>query len=62
MSIIEKALLIYREQGITGERFGVTVDRIGFDSFVAQLLKDDILERKQAILDAQLHLVGGAQC
>lgn len=62
MNIIEKALLLYREQGITGERFGITVDRIGFDKFVDQLLKDDVLERKQAILDAKLHLTGGAQC
>lgn len=62
MKLIEKALLIYREQGITGERFGRTVDRIGVDNFIAQMLSDDILQRKQAILDAQLHLVGGATC
>lgn len=61
-ALIEKALLIYREQGITGERFGRTVDRIGVDNFIAQMLSDDILERKQAILDAKLHLVGGATC
>lgn len=62
MALIEKALLIYREQGITGERFGRTVERIGVDNFIAQMLSDDILERKQAILDAKLHLVGGATC
>ena len=37
-------------------------DRIGADKFIEQLLSDDVLERKQAILDAQLHLVGGATC
>ena len=62
MKLIEKALLIYREQGITGERFGRTVERIGVDNFIAQMLSDDILERKQAILEAKLHLVGGATC
>lgn len=62
MALIEKALLIYREQGITGERFGRTVERIGVDNFISQMLSDDILERKQAILDAKLHLVGGATC
>ena len=62
MAMIEKALLIYREQGKTGDRFGRAVDAIGFDNFVAQMLSDDILERKQAILDAPLHLEGGATC
>lgn len=62
MKLIEKAILIYREQGITGERFGRCVDRIGADNFIAQMLSDDILERKQAILDAKLHLTGGATC
>ena len=28
----------------------------------AQLLGSELLERKQEILDAQLHLVGGATC
>ena len=62
MKLIEKCILLYREQGITGERFGRTLDRMGADNFIAQLLSDDVLERKQAILDAQLHLVGGATC
>ena len=62
MKLIEKAILLYREQGITGERFGRTIDRIGADNFVAQLLADDVLDRKQEILDAKLHLVGGATC
>lgn len=62
MSIIEKTLLVYREQGHTGERLGVTVDRLGADNFIAQILSDSVLERKQEILDAELHLVGGATC
>lgn len=62
MKLIEKCLLLYREQGITGERFGRTLDRIGVDKFIEQLLSDDVLERKQEILDAKLHLVGGATC
>lgn len=62
MKLIEKAILLYREQGKTGERFGRTIDRIGADSFIAQLLTDDVLDRKQAILDAKLHLTGGATC
>lgn len=62
MIFIEKALLLYREQGKTGERFATTIERLGFENVEAQLLGDEILERKQVILDAQLHLVGGATC
>ena len=62
MSIIEKTLLLFREQGKTGERFGATVERLGFENVEAQLLSDEILGRKQEILDAKLHLVGGATC
>ncbi len=62
MSVIEKMILIYREQGITGERLADTIERIGFENIEAQLLSDEILERKQEILDADLHSVGGATC
>ncbi|WP_434311078.1 4Fe-4S dicluster domain-containing protein [Hominifimenecus sp. rT4P-3] len=62
MSVIEKALLLFREQGKTGERFADTIARLGFENVEAQLMSDEILGRKQEILDAQLHLVGGATC
>lgn len=62
MKLIETALLLYREQGITGERFGRTIDRIGAGNFISQLLSGDVLARKQEILDAKLHLTGGATC
>ena len=62
LSVIEKTLLLYREQGKTGERFATTIERLGFEHVERELLSDEILERKQTILDAQLHLVGGATC
>ena len=62
LSVIEKAILLFREQGQTGERFSSTIERLGFENVEAQLLSDDILARKQEILDAQLHLTGGATC
>lgn len=62
ISVIEKAILLYREQGKTGERFSQTIERLGFENVEQQLLSDDILGRKQEILDAKLHLVGGATC
>ncbi|MGN0980376.1 MAG: 4Fe-4S binding protein [Candidatus Avoscillospira sp.] len=62
LNTVEKAILVYREQGKTGERFADTIDRLGFDYVEKEILSDDILGRKQAILDAQLHLTGGATC
>ena len=58
----EKAILLFREQGKTGERFADTIERIGFEEVEKQLLSNDILDRKQEILDARLHLTGGATC
>ena len=62
MAVIEKAILLFREQGKTGERFAKTIERLGFENVEQQLLSDDLLQRKQQILDAELHLVGGAIC
>ena len=62
LSVVEKAILLFREQGQTGERFADTIARIGFENVEKQLLADDILARKQEIIDAKLHLTGGATC
>ncbi len=62
LSVLEKAILLFREQGKTGERFADTVDRLGFENVQAQLLSDDILRRKEEIIGAKLHLKGGATC
>ena len=62
LSIVEKAILLFREQGITGERFADTVARIGFEEVQRQLLADDLLARKQENIAAQKHLKGGATC
>ena len=62
LNVIEKAILLFREQGITGERFAKTIERLGFENVEAQLLSDDLLARKQQILEAELHTKGGATC
>ena len=62
LNVIEKAILLFREQGITGERFADTIARIGFENVQEQLLSDDLLARKQENIAAQKHLVGGATC
>lgn len=41
LKILEKVLTLWKEQGIAGERFGLYLDRIGFDNFVAQLMEGD---------------------
>ena len=60
LAVVEKAILLFREQGITGERFADTVARLGFENVQAQLLNDDLLQRKAQILG--LKVVGGASC
>lgn len=62
LRVTEKAILLFREQGITGERFADTVQRLGFENVQQQLLSDALLERKQENLSAQKHLKGGATC
>lgn len=62
LAIVEKAILLFREQGVTGERFADTVARIGFADVQRQLLADDLLARKQENIGAKKHLTGGATC
>ena len=62
LDVIEKAILLFREQGITGERFADTVARIGFEEVQRQLLDNQLLARKQENLAAQKHMKGGATC
>ena len=60
--MIEKAILLFREQGITGERFADTIARLGFENVQEQLLSDGLLSRKEENLSAQKHMKGGATC
>ena len=50
LKVVEKCILLFREQGNAGERFADTVARIGFENVQAQLLSDEILSRKAEIL------------
>lgn len=62
LKAVEKVILLYREKGKTGERLAQTIERLGFEQVEAEVLSDDILGRKQEILDAKLHETGGATC
>ncbi len=62
LSVLEKAILLFREQGKTGERFADTINRIGFENVQEQLLSDEIILHKEEIINAKMHLKGGATC
>lgn len=51
LHLIEKVILFYKEQGKTGERFSQTIERLGLENVEAQIVSDEILLRKQEILD-----------
>ncbi|MCC8076486.1 MAG: FAD-dependent oxidoreductase [Clostridiales bacterium] len=58
MGVVERAILLFRDEGLTGERFADTVTRLGFD-YVNQKLLDDTMD-KEAILKKTVK--GGATC
>ncbi len=58
MDVVERAILFFRDEGISGERLADTVARLGFDYVQDKLLTAPI--DKEAILNKQV--VGGATC
>ena len=51
LKAIEKTILFFKENGLPGERFSDTINRIGFSKVEAEILNDDILQRKDEILN-----------
>lgn len=58
MDLVERAILLFRNEGNTGERFADTVTRLGFDYVQDKLLHQQI--NKSQILNKEV--VGGATC
>ena len=58
MDVIERAILFFRDEGITGERFADTIHRLGFDYVEDKLLNHTI--DKAAVLNKSVK--GGATC
>ena len=58
MEVIEKAILLFRDEGISGERFADTVARLGFDYVNEKLINGNI--DKETILNKNVK--GGATC
>ncbi|MCB2286758.1 (4Fe-4S)-binding protein [Clostridium algidicarnis] len=50
MDVIEKTILLYKDQGKAGERLAETIERLGFLDIQNQLLSNDLLDRKDEIL------------
>ena len=42
LDVVEKAILFFRNEGITGERFADTIERLGFDYVQQKLLHSEI--------------------
>lgn len=58
MNVIERAILFFRNEGISGERFADTIKRLGFDYVQDKLINSEI--DKTAILNKTVK--GGATC
>ncbi len=52
LNVIEKAILLFKDQGKAGERFADTINRLGFENVEKQLMSDKLLGRKQEIVEA----------
>ena len=47
---VEKAILLFRDKGVAGERFADTLARIGMEEAERLILSDELLLRKDEIL------------
>ena len=51
LAIVEKTILFFKDQGVAGERLSQTMDRVGFEKACAMIEGDDLLARKEEILN-----------
>lgn len=58
IDLVERAILFFRDEGISGERFADTIARLGFEYVQDKLLNSKI--DKKHVLDKTV--VGGATC
>jgi len=50
LQVVEKTILLFRDQGVAGERLSDTIERIGFEKACALLEGDELYARKEEIL------------
>jgi len=58
VALVERAILLFRDEGLSGERFADTITRLGFDYVQEKLLCGQI--DRESVL--QKNVVGGATC
>lgn len=58
IDVVERAILFFRDEGISGERFADTIARLGFD-YVQDKLLNSTIDKKQIL---EKTVVGGATC
>ena len=51
---MEKSILWFKENAYQKERFGLALERIGFERFLKEIQGDDLLRRKDEILAAPI--------
>lgn len=51
LSLIEKSLLLFMEEGVQGERFSTVIERLGMEEVEKRLLSEDLLLRKEEIIN-----------
>lgn len=58
IDVVERAILFFRDEGQSGERFADTIARLGFE-YVQDKLLNSKIDKKQIL---EKHVVGGATC
>ncbi len=51
LSAVEKIILLFRDKGVAGERLSDTIERIGFEEACRLVESDELLQRKEEILN-----------
>ncbi len=52
LDVVEKCILLFKKEGIKGERFGDTIDRIGKEKADELLISDILLNEKEEIINS----------
>lgn len=58
VEMAERAILFFRDEGLSGERFADTIDRLGFE-YVQDKLLNSKIDRESVLKKT---VVGGATC